>query len=93
MRPGVNREVEFSGIQLQTPRSNLPPGFFQEDVGGDHFKRGSWKRRRGMRRMCVQQRASAITTILGFELGGPGFAYLNAEGTNVYGGTDLVIQP
>ena len=93
MQTGRNEIQTFEGIDLDKPAAKLPPQLFQEDVGGDRFKRGSWKRRRGMRRICVLKRDNPIETLLGFELGGPGFGLLLVEDGNALGGTDMVVQP
>jgi hypothetical protein len=89
-KPEVN--TEFLGVATDFAPSRLPLGLFQQDQGGDRFKIGSWKRRRGMRRSDVATRSSAIVTLIGFEVSGGDFALLEVEGVNVQGATNVAQQ-
>lgn len=83
---------QFQGVSLSTPRGVLGQGLFQADVGGDRFKRGSWRRRRGSRHTDVAKKDNAITAILGFEFAGAGFAVVLVEGVKAHGHTDAAEQ-
>ncbi len=86
---GVN---DFRGIAKDIAKTKLPQGFFQEDQGGSRFKRGSWKRRKGMRRTDVPAHSQAITSLLGFEMPGTDFALVLVTGTEIHGYTNVAQQ-
>ena len=83
--------TDFQGIAKDIAPAKLPPQFFQEDLGGDRTRRGSWKRRRGLLHSDTPAVASAITCITGFHM--PfSYGYIVAEGTNIQGTTGIDIQ-
>ena len=82
---------DFQGVVKDIAPAKLPPHFFQEDLGGDRTKRGSWKRRRGLIRTNVPTVASAITCITGFHM--PfSHGYIIAEGVYSQGTTNIGVQ-
>ena len=83
--------TDFQGIAKDIAPAKLPPQFFQEDLGGDRTRRGSWKRRRGLIRTNVPVVASPITCITGFHM--PfSYGYIIAEGVNSQGTTNVDVQ-
>jgi len=92
MEPGITTVEGFDGVALQVPRAALAPTLFQADVGGDHLKRGSWKRRRGMRHTDVGKKTAAIVSVHGFEFAGLGFGVLLVAGTEAHGHVDVEEQ-
>lgn len=92
MNPGRHTIQEFRGVALDVHRTSLPGGWFQQDVGGDRYKNGSWRRRRGMRHTNVDKKAAALTTLIGFEVAGSGFATLMVAGVQAHGHPDVAEQ-
>lgn len=82
----------FRGVAQDVPPPKLPDGLFQVDEGSDRFRRGSWRRRRGMRHSSLSKFSSAVTSILGFDLAGPDYGFLVVEGNNVHGFTNVTQQ-
>jgi len=85
MRETGARITQFDGIALDIHRSSLPDGKFQTDTGGDPFKRGSWKRRRGMRHTDIAKASGGVATLIGFQMPGNEFALLVVDGANANG--------
>lgn len=79
---------DFKGVQKDAHRARLSDGKFQTDQNGDRFNQGTWRRRRGHRRLDVTKQAAAVTTLIGFELPGSGFGLLGAAGAEAIGRTD-----
>lgn len=85
-------ELSFRGVKKDAPRAKLPKGYFQEDVNGDRTTRpGSWKRRRGMRRLDITKQDGPVTSLLGFELAGEGFGLVVGAGGSLSGFTGVEI--
>lgn len=80
-----DNSLGFKGSAANIAPQLLPDGLYQIDAGGDRFRPGSWRRRRGMLHTNLTQHTSAVTTILGFELPGEDFALALVEGTNLHG--------
>ena len=80
------------GVAYDVEKAKIPPGYFQLDEGGDRFKRGTWKRRRGMRHTDIAKVSSAVEAIIGFEMPGTDFALMFVEGANVRGETNVDTQ-
>lgn len=78
----------FTGTQLDAHRARLDPGKCQVDQNGDRFERGTWKRRRGHRRIDLTKQASAIRSLVGVELQGTDFGLLAVAGANAVGRTN-----
>lgn len=83
MTSRLERTSEFQGRAGDAHRSKLPPGVFQEDVNGDRFSQGSWKRRRGMIHADIPVLTTVSETIFGFEIPGGEYGL-------VFGGTTVV---
>lgn len=79
---------EFKGEQHDAQRARLDEGKVQVDQNGDRFNTGTWRRRKGMKRLDVTKQAAAVTSLIGFELPGQGFGLLAAAGANAVGRTD-----
>ena len=91
MRSPDEAITDFQGIAKDIAPAKLPPQFFQEDLGGDRTKRGSWKRRRGMIHVNIVKQASPITCISGFHM--PfSHGYAIASGLNLKGAMNLTFQ-
>ena len=84
--------AEFLGVSKDFAATKLPPGLFQEDQGGDRYKIGSWRRRRGMRHTDQAKLSAAVVTLIGFEMPGNDFALVAVEGANVHGFTNVAQQ-
>ena len=83
--------TDFQGIAKDIAPAKLPPQFFQEDLGGDRTRRGSWKRRRGLIHTNAPKTDNAITCITGFHM--PfSRGYIAVEGIEINGTTNLDIQ-
>ena len=83
--------TDFQGIAKDIAPAKLPPQFFQEDLGGDRTRRGSWKRRRGLIHTDAPKTDNAITCISGFSM--PfSYGYIAVEGVEINGTTNLGIQ-
>ncbi len=78
-------ENEFQGVSKNAPAPRLPPGVFQEDVGGDRYSLGTWRRRKGMRHTNQTGLVSPIASMIGFEMPGGDFALVVVNGTTIYG--------
>jgi hypothetical protein len=85
LKQGGSRITEFNGIALDIHKSSLPDGKFQVDQGGDPFRKGSWKRRRGMRHTDIAKASSGVDTLLGFAMPGGQFALMVVNGANCNG--------
>lgn len=85
-------DSEFLGVAKDFPAPRLPVGLFQDDVGGDRFKIGAWKRRRGMRHTDQADLGSAVVSIIGFEMPGLDFALVCVEDTDIHGFTNVTQQ-
>ena len=83
--------TDFQGIAKDIAPAKLPPQLFQEDLGGDRTKRGSWKRRRGFLHANVAKMTDAITCIAGFHMPFT-YGYIMAEGTTINGTTNMDVQ-
>jgi hypothetical protein len=83
---------DFRGCVTNAAPAKLPPGAFQTDQGGERFRVGVWRRRRGMLHTSLAQHDEAVTTLLGFELPGGTFALMVGEGANAHGFTDVTEQ-
>jgi hypothetical protein len=81
----LEAENDFLGVNKNIPPQRLPDGMFQEDVGGDRFQMGSWRRRRGMRHTDKIGLSSPIASMIGFEMPGGDFALVVVNGSTVYG--------
>ena len=82
---------DFQGIAKDIAPAKLPPQFFQEDLGGDRTRRGSWKRRRGFIHTNAPKVSNPVTCITGFHM--PfSHGYIIAEGTSLQGTTNMGIQ-
>lgn len=88
--------TQFGGVSLDAHRARLQPGLFQVDQNGDRDKQGSWRRRRGRLHTTAPKQASAVQTLIGFELPGADFGLVIVAGavaageTNVTQRTDFV---
>lgn len=88
-----NEEIEdFRGMNTNIPAQRLPDQMAQVDEGSDRYRRGSWRRRRGMRHSSLPKFDGPILGILGFDLKGPDYAVLLVEGTNVQGNLNVTQQ-
>ena len=92
MRSATESITDFGGIAKDVAPAKMPPQLFQEDVGGDRTRRGSWKRRRGMAHTTIDKTAAAITCLSGFSIPGISKGYLVCEGTNIHGYVDVEQQ-
>lgn len=93
MRRSETEDVEqFRGVRKDASRTSLPAGFFQEDEGSDRYKRGTWRRRRGMRHSSLAKQTNAVTALIGMDLPGSDFSLLLVEGTNAQGFSNVAIQ-
>lgn len=82
---------DFQGIAKDIAPAKLPPQLFQEDLGGDRTKRGSWKRRRGLTHTNIPKMASPVTCLTGFHM--PfSHGYVFGEGALIQGATNLAAQ-
>lgn len=79
---------DFSGTQLDAHRARLDPSKFQVDQNGDRFDRGTWKRRRGHRRLDLTKQAAAIRSLIGVELPGTDYGLVAISGANAVGRTN-----
>tara|TARA_E500000331_G_C16945953_1_gene578295 strand:+ start:195 stop:533 length:339 start_codon:yes stop_codon:yes gene_type:complete len=85
---GIN---DFQGIAKDIAPAKLPPQFFQEDLGGDRTKRGSWQRRRGFIHTNVPKMTNPVTCLTGFHM--PfSHGYMFVEGAVIRGAVDLGAQ-
>lgn len=91
-REGPSGSRSFKGTVLDVARPNLRANEFQEDKGSDRFKKGSWRRRRGMLHSDISAFGSAVTAIIGLDLPGSDFAWVVVEGTNINGNANVGIQ-
>lgn len=82
----------FKGTAANIAPQLLPDSYYQVDQGGDRFRPGSWKRRRGMLHTDQAKLDLAVETILGFELPGEDFALAAAEGVNLHGFSNIEEQ-
>lgn len=82
----------FKGVMLDVSRTNLSSNEFQEDQGSDRFKRGSWRRRRGMLHSDLAAFASPVTAIIGLDLPGVDYAWVLVEGQNIQGNANPAVQ-
>ena len=92
MRPGSSAITDFQGVAKDIHPARLPGELFQEDVGGTRFKRGTWRRRKGMRHTSVAKQGNRVDSILGFELPGEGFALIVSGEGQVDGFTNVTEQ-
>ena len=60
--------TDFQGIAKDIAPAKLPPQLFQEDLGGDRTRRGSWKRRRGLKHTNSPKQVLPVTCITGFHM-------------------------
>jgi len=82
---------DFQGIAKDIAPAKLPTQLFQEDVGGDRTKRGSWKRRRGMKHVNVTKLSGPVRCITGFHM--PfSHGYLFTDGQYIRGTMDINVQ-
>lgn len=88
----IDGETEFLGVAKDFPAPRLPPGLFQDDIGGDRYKIGAWRRRKGMRHTSCADLGGAVVSLIGFEMPGLDFALLAVETTNVHGFTNVTQQ-
>lgn len=92
MRSEIESVTDFGGIAKNIAPAKMPPQLFQEDVGGDRTRRGSWKRRRGIAHTTISKKAGVITCLSGFSIPGISKGYLVCEGTNIHGYVDVEQQ-
>jgi len=92
MKSRIERIDDFGGITKDIAPAKLPNQLFQEDVGGDRTRRGSWKRRRGFAHTTIPKTGSAVTCLAGFSIPGISKGYMVCEGTNVHGYVDVEQQ-
>lgn len=92
MRSDIESVNDFRGIAKNVAPAKMPPQLFQEDVGGDRTRQGSWKRRRGIAHTTINKKAAAITCLSGFSIPGISKGYLVCEGTNIHGYVDVEQQ-
>ena len=83
---------DFGGVVKNIAPAKMPPQLFQEDVGGDRTRQGSWKRRRGIAHTTIEKTDLPVTCIAGFSIPGISKGYMVCEGTNVFGYVDVEQQ-
>ena len=81
----------FSGVAQDYAPAAVPEGLFQQDQGGDRYQKGTWRRRRGMRRTDIDTLSDAISTILGFATP-EGFHLIIVGGDTIVGTTGTGTQ-
>lgn len=84
--------TEFGGTNEQIAAPKLPDSLYQIDEGGDRYRTGSWRRRRGMLRSGIATFSSAVRFMIGFNLQGGGTALLIVEGANAHGEAGIAAQ-
>lgn len=87
------RVSEFKGTVTQSPAAGIKPDESQVDEGSDRFHRGSWRRRRGIRRALNEKLDAPITALLGWDLPGVEYAYVVVSGGEVHGYSTLLPDP
>lgn len=77
---------------LDVGRTNLSSNEFQTDEGSDRYKRGSWRRRRGMVHSDLPAFSNPVTAIIGIDLPGVDYALLTVDGQNIQGNQNTAAQ-
>ena len=92
MSRGVESIDEFKGIAKDVRPAKLPAQLFQEDVGGDRYYRGVWRRRRGMRHTDQAKFSNPVLGIIGMDAPGSDYPVMFIEGTNLQGFSNVATQ-
>lgn len=77
---------QFEGLAGDQSPVNMSEAFAQEDVGGNHERRGSFRLRRGMEDTGFTKKPSKVLNVVGFETANGEIAYMIAAGTTLYDG-------
>lgn len=81
----IQVDSDFLGVNKNVPPQRMAEGMFQEDVGGDRYRLGSWRRRRGFRHTDRIGLSDPIDSMIGFEMPGGDFAMVVVNGSTIYG--------
>lgn len=79
------RVQEFKGIRTDAAPAALEPQEFQVDEGTTRYETDDVGRRRGHRRLNIDQFNGPVTAQLGFDMPGPQFGYLVVAGPEIWG--------
>jgi hypothetical protein len=81
--------IAFRGIDKNTDRTGLDPGFHQDNKGSDSALLGVWRPRRGMEKSAATKKANPVLLLSGLEAMGEAYTVVSVTAGTIFGDSDF----